>query len=171
MITEKDTGWIADITPSWILAAKSTRGWYGDSYNIYDVLFYVLLFQTGALTPLQCKEPKHSKRKTKTSMYMWRKYQQKNVAGRLFLTKRVRVHGGKTKNGSMSRRTWLASWFVKQTGAVAVAQRSEFVLYSWINGQPVEGSKVSVLNLHLSAGFCFLPKTLYKWGLSVCMWL
>ena len=56
------------------------------------------------------------------------------------LTKRVRAHGIKTKNGSIRRRAYLAGWFanfkkfsqIARRGRVeaAVAQRNEFVLYS-----------------------------------------
>ena len=57
----------------------------------------------------------------------------------------------KTKNGSIRRRLLLVDWFVNlefsqvaRNGRVetVVAQRNEFVLYSCINGQPVERSKI-----------------------------
>ena len=57
------------------------------------------------------------------------------------------------RNGSIRRRAPLAGWSVGlqefsqidrsgRVEAVIVAQRSDFVLYSWINGQPVERSKL-----------------------------
>ena len=55
------------------------------------------------------------------------------------------------RNGSIRRRAPLAGWSVSfqefsqvdRSGRVeaVVAQRIDFVLYSWINGQPVETSK------------------------------
>ena len=64
---------------------------------------------------------------------------------------RMCAHTRKTKKESIRRREQLVGWFVNCQGfsqvdrsgwVVAVlAQRSKFVLYSWINGHPMEGSK------------------------------
>ena len=56
------------------------------------------------------------------------------------------------RNGSIRRRAPLAGWSVglqefsqvdrSGRAEAVVAQRIDFVLYSWINGQPVERSKL-----------------------------
>jgi len=67
------------------------------------------------------------------------------------LTMRVHGYRRKTKNGSIKKRLLLVDWFVNfefsqvvrnGRAEAVIAQRSEFVLYSCINGQPVERSKI-----------------------------